>query len=41
MIRGAVEWLKAGDHLVLFPEGTRSPSPTRIHPLLPGITLMA
>jgi 1-acyl-sn-glycerol-3-phosphate acyltransferase len=41
MIRGAVERLKAGDHLVLFPEGTRSPSPTQIHPLLPGITLMA
>jgi len=41
MIRGAVERLKAGDHLVLFPEGTRSPSPTAIHPLLPGITLMA
>jgi 1-acyl-sn-glycerol-3-phosphate acyltransferase len=41
MIRSAVERLKAGDHLVLFPEGTRSPSPTRIHPLLPGITLMA
>lgn len=41
MIRGAVERLKAGDHLVLFPEGTRSPSPTTVHPLLPGITLMA
>jgi 1-acyl-sn-glycerol-3-phosphate acyltransferase len=41
MIRGAVERLKAGDHLVLFPEGTRSPSPTQVHPFRPGITLMA
>ena len=41
MIRSAVERLKAGDHLVLFPEGTRSPSPTEVHPLRPGLTLMA
>jgi 1-acyl-sn-glycerol-3-phosphate acyltransferase len=41
MIRSAVERLKAGDHLVLFPEGTRSPSPAQVHPLRPGLTLMA
>jgi 1-acyl-sn-glycerol-3-phosphate acyltransferase len=41
MIRAAVERLKAGDHLVLFPEGTRSPSPTEVHPFRPGITLIA
>lgn len=41
MIRAAVEGLKNGDQLVLFPEGTRSPSPTQVHPLRPGITLIA
>ena len=41
MIRSAVANLRAGGQLVLFPEGTRSPDPHTIHPLRPGITLIA
>lgn len=41
MIRSAVESLQQGGQLVLFPEGTRSPTPHQIHPLRPGITLIA
>jgi 1-acyl-sn-glycerol-3-phosphate acyltransferase len=41
MIRSAVESLRAGDQLILFPEGTRSPAPGQIHPFRPGITLIA
>lgn len=41
LVRGAVQGLRQGDQLVLFPEGTRSPDPHSIHPLRPGITLIA
>lgn len=40
MIRGAVDNLRAGGQLVLFPEGTRTVRPP-INPFRPGITLMA
>ena len=40
MIRGAVENLKAGGQLVLFPEGTRTLQ-APINPFRPGITLIA
>jgi 1-acyl-sn-glycerol-3-phosphate acyltransferase len=40
MLRGAVENLKAGGQLVLFPEGTRTIAPP-INPFRPGITLIA
>ncbi|MGC3985575.1 MAG: lysophospholipid acyltransferase family protein [Pseudorhodoferax sp.] len=40
MIRGAVENLRAGGQLVLFPEGTRTVAPP-VNPFRPGITLMA
>ncbi|WP_156374617.1 lysophospholipid acyltransferase family protein [Pseudorhodoferax sp. Leaf274] len=40
MIRGAVDNLRAGGQLVLFPEGTRTVEPP-INPFRPGITLMA
>ena len=40
MVRGAVENLKAGGQLVLFPEGTRTVTPP-INPFLPGMTLIA
>ena len=41
MIRSAVESLQQGGQLILFPEGTRSPSPRSLHPLRPGITMIA
>jgi 1-acyl-sn-glycerol-3-phosphate acyltransferase len=40
MIRGAVENLKAGGQLVLFPEGTRT-IVAPINPFRPGLTLIA
>jgi len=40
MIRGAVDNLKAGGQLVLFPEGTRTVD-APINPFRPGITLIA
>lgn len=40
MIRSAVENLRAGGQLVLFPEGTRTVHPP-INPFRPGMTLMA
>ena len=40
MIRSAVENLKAGGQLVLFPEGTRTIS-APINPFRPGVTLIA
>jgi 1-acyl-sn-glycerol-3-phosphate acyltransferase len=40
MIRSAVDNLKAGGQLVLFPEGTRTISPP-INPFRPGVTLIA
>jgi 1-acyl-sn-glycerol-3-phosphate acyltransferase len=44
MIRAAVESLRDGGHLVLFPEGTRtepSAGPRGLNPFRPGITLIA
>lgn len=40
MIRSAVDNLKAGGQLVLFPEGTRTLAPP-INPFRPGVTLIA
>jgi len=40
MVRDAVECLKSGGQLVLFPEGTRTVRPP-INPFKPGITLIA
>jgi 1-acyl-sn-glycerol-3-phosphate acyltransferase len=40
MIRSAVDNLKAGGQLVLFPEGTRTIEPP-INPFRPGVTLIA
>ncbi len=40
MVRGAVENLRQGGQLVLFPEGTRTEAPP-VNPFRPGITLMA
>ena len=40
MVRGAVQNLREGGQLVLFPEGTRTEVPP-INPFRPGITLMA
>lgn len=40
MVRSAVACLQAGGQLVLFPEGTRSVG-GRLHPLLPGIAMIA
>jgi 1-acyl-sn-glycerol-3-phosphate acyltransferase len=40
MIRSAVDNLKAGGQLVLFPEGTRTVLPP-INPFRPGVTLLA
>jgi 1-acyl-sn-glycerol-3-phosphate acyltransferase len=39
-VRSAVENLKAGGQLVMFPEGTRTITPP-INPFLPGMTLIA
>jgi 1-acyl-sn-glycerol-3-phosphate acyltransferase len=41
MIRAAVDSLRAGGQLIVFPEGTRSPTPQRVHPFRPGLTLIA
>ncbi|WP_251970635.1 lysophospholipid acyltransferase family protein [Sphaerotilus microaerophilus] len=44
MIRAAVESLRGGGHLVLFPEGTRTEpaaGPRGLNPFRPGITLIA
>lgn len=41
MIRAAVECLREGGQLILFPEGTRSPGPRRMHPLSRSIALIA
>ena len=40
MVRSAVENLKAGGQLVMFPEGTRTINPP-INPFLPGMTLIS
>ena len=40
MVRGAIENLKAGGQLVLFPEGTRTIAPP-INAFRPGVTLLA
>ena len=40
MIRGAVESLRDGAQLVVFPEGTRTISPP-LNPFMPGVTLIA
>lgn len=40
MVRSAIDNLRAGGQLVLFPEGTRTLQPP-INPFRPGITLMA
>lgn len=41
MIRDSVARLQEGCQLVVFPEGTRSPSPRRIHPFSRSIALIA
>ena len=41
MIRTSVERLHEGCQLVVFPEGTRSPSPRQIHPFSRSIALIA
>lgn len=41
MVRRAVERLHEGGQLVVFPEGTRSPGPGRIHPFSRSIALIA
>jgi 1-acyl-sn-glycerol-3-phosphate acyltransferase len=41
MVRTAVENLHQGCQLVVFPEGTRSPAPGRIHPFSRSIALIA
>lgn len=41
MVRTAVETLREGGQLVVFPEGTRSPAPGRIHPFSRSIALIA
>lgn len=41
MIRMSVERLHEGGQLVVFPEGTRSPAPGRIHPFSRSIALIA
>lgn len=41
MVRLAVQRLHEGSQLVVFPEGTRSPSPRRIHPFSRSIALIA
>ena len=41
MVRQAVERLHEGWQLVVFPEGTRSPAPGRIHPFSRSIALIA
>lgn len=41
MIRGSTERLAEGAQLVVFPEGTRSPAPGRIHPFSRSIALIA
>lgn len=41
MVRTAVERLHEGCQLVAFPEGTRSPSPRRMHPFSRSIALIA
>ena len=41
MVRRAVERLHEGGQLVVFPEGTRSPAPGRIHPFSRSIPLIA
>ena len=41
MIRDSVERLGEGCQLVVFPEGTRSPSPRQIHPFSRSIALIA
>lgn len=40
MVRGAIDNLKAGGQLVMFPEGTRTVVPP-VNKFLPGITLIA
>lgn len=41
MVRTSVERLHEGFQLVVFPEGTRSPSPRRMHPFSRSIALIA
>lgn len=41
MVRLGVERLQEGGQLVVFPEGTRSPAPGRIHPFSRSIALIA
>lgn len=41
MVRTSVERLHEGCQLVVFPEGTRSPSPRRLHPFSRSIPLIA
>jgi 1-acyl-sn-glycerol-3-phosphate acyltransferase len=41
MVRMGVERLHEGGQLVVFPEGTRSPAPGRIHPFSRSIALIA
>jgi len=46
MIRASVEALRQGGHLVIFPEGTRTPPPVgaqrrQLNPFRPGLTLIA
>ena len=41
MVRTAVERLREGYQLVVFPEGTRSPSPRQIHPFSRSMALIA
>jgi 1-acyl-sn-glycerol-3-phosphate acyltransferase len=41
MIRAGVARLDAGCQLVVFPEGTRSPSPRQVHPFSRSIALIA
>ena len=41
MVRTSVERLHEGCQLVVFPEGTRSPSPRRLHPFSRSIALIA
>jgi len=41
MVRSAVDNLHQGCQLVVFPEGTRSPAPGKLHPFVRSIALIA
>lgn len=41
LVRQAAELIAAGEHLVVFPEGTRTPAGSAVGPFKPGFVLMA